>query len=495
MITRFIKTLGRHSSTARKLLCAGALLAGGVLPSSAQLKKVGTGTDQNAVNEYPTPFGNNKAGQKAVYLYTASEMTAAGLKPGWIDAMSFLVKATNSAIGHADLRFYVDSWSASDLTGSTVPAFSSLTLRWNNKTASYVPILGYNTFNFSAPYYWNGTDNIIVGTCFWSGIDLYNASVEMTRNLGFNGSRTFTASASTGLGSGVCDGARATAAATDSSKNRPNVYFMMHSDTCKLKPAAGSAKSSTTAYCVFDDSLELSLTGNTLAYGLSFQWQVSTSATGPWANLGSSSTTKVNIKTIQSVSSYYRCVVTCVATSVSDTSKVIYVPMAPPYNCDCASEATTIGKEKILSVKLAGVTNATPCGPATLGYSDFTSGALAIAPIDVEPGTGYTLETRLSSCDGSNSARAVKVYIDYDQSATYEVSEMVYANTYSALQPNPQLATGDFIIPVSAKKGLTTMRIIYAQTTSLSSISPCGKYTQGERRLPYQCPSIWQTYC
>lgn len=492
MITRLIKTLGRHSVYAGKLLCAGALL-GSVLPASAQLKKVGTGTTSNTSTTYPTPFGNRNAGQKAIYIYRASELVAAGFKPGWISSLSFLVTNTNSSVGHSDLRFYVDSWSGALPTN--VPTFTGMTLRWTDKLISYLPVLGYNTFNFSAPYYWNGLDDIAVGTCFWTGSDLFNASVEMTTGLSAGVSRTFVGAATTSLGSGICNGPRA-ASSADVPSSRPNAYFYMNSDTCKSKPTAGIAKSSTSQFCIFDDSLEVSLSGNSLAYGLSFQWQSATSASGPWTNMGSSSTSVINRKAVQTVSTYYRCIVTCTGAGSSDTSKPVYVPMAPPYNCDCASEATTTGKEKILSVKLGTMLNPTPCGPSMPGYLDFTTGVRAIPATDLEPGTSYTLETKLSSCDGSNSARAVKVFIDFDQSATYEISEMVYANTYSALQPNPQTAIGNFTVPTSAKKGLTTMRIVYSQTTSLSTVTACGKYAQGETQdypvniLPFGKPTV-----
>lgn len=480
MNTTFIKTRFRHFSLVKKLLCAGALLVGssGQEAGAQTWVKIGTGTTSNTVGTYPTPFGNRNAGQRAQYLYRAAELTAAGVKPGWIDAMGFFVTNTNSAVGHTSLKFFVGG-----TTTNTLPTafITDGPLRFYDKVLAYLPVDGWNDFNYSTPYYWNGTDNILVGTCFWSGSDFNNASVEWTTGLAPGSSQTFVAPKSSGAGIAVCTAPNASPAPTNQPTARPNIRFRVKSDTCNSKPIAGTAISDVPDFCILDvDSIQLSLVGNTLAFRVSFRWQSTTDTTGPWTFIGPADSTNTSKKVKQTTGTYYRCIVTCNATGQSDTSKKVYVPMAPPYNCDCASEAISAAEEKILSVKLAAMTNLTPCSVISLGYNDFTSGSKALPPVDLEPGTNYTLETRLGTCGSTDNSRAVKVFIDFDQSATYEVSEMVYANVYSAAQPNPQNAVGDFVVPLTAKKGKTTMRIIYGQATALADIKPCGKYPVGE---------------
>ncbi len=513
MNKRFIKTLSHHYSFAKKLICAGALLLSTQYNASAQFVKVGVGGGSNTVTTYPTPFGNDNAGQRAQYIYRAAELLAAGMKPGWIDTMGFLVTNTNFATGHTALKFFVGSPTSAATTGPTGTLFNEFApdpeLRYYDKFLAYLPMLGWNNFNFSSPYYWNGTDNILVSTCFWSGVDNKNASTEWTTPgdliaypsdpLTFyptwNGaSRTYVRAASTTAGIAVCDHNATTKGLGNPSSNRPNIQFRMNSDTCKLKPSAGIAASSVPEFCLLStDSIELSLKSNSLSFGLTFQWQMSPSLTGPWTNIGPVSGTKVNKMVYQTEATYYRCVVVCTFSSMSDTSKPILVNQAAPYKCDCTSESQSNLQEKILSVGLSAMFNATPCAPGAGLYEDFTA---SVAPAEVEPGTEYTVNIRLGSCDTFNKARAVKVWIDFNQSATYELSEMVYANTYSAVQPNPQNASGTFTIPTTAKKGLTTMRIVYGQGSLLSDITPCGLYNFGETQdyavnvLPFGKPTV-----
>ncbi|HTN16124.1 MAG TPA: hypothetical protein VL092_00480, partial [Chitinophagaceae bacterium] len=362
MNTRFTKNLDRHFSLTKKLLCAGALLLGSQNSAEAQWVKIGTGTTSNTATTYPTPFGNLNRGQKAFYIYPGAELAAAGLKPGFIDSLSFLVTDVNKALGHTDLRFFVGSG-----PGAATGTLTDGDLRFYDPVISYLPMLGWNSFGFRTPYYWNGTDNIMVSTCFYAGVGRENASVEWSDMGTAILARTLaTSSSSIGV---VCGDKTSGTTHTF----RPNIRFMNRKDTCLGKPDAGFATSTVTQFCLKDDSMQLNLTRNVLGYGLSFQWQSSPALAGTWVNLGTASTTKVEKKAIQTESSYYRCIVTCVASGAKDTSEPIYVPMAPPYNCDCISESKSNKEEKVLSVSLAGMSNSTPCSPSAGLYSDFTS--------------------------------------------------------------------------------------------------------------------------
>jgi gliding motility-associated-like protein len=498
MNTTFIKTSFRHFSLAKKLFCAGALLLSSLTDSSAQLIKIGTGITANSASQYPTPFGNDFSGQKAQYIYRASDLVAAGMKPGWIDSIGFRVLNITGTFLHTNLKFYIGSGTgtASGAAGALSAWQPGLDLVVFDPIIAYFPVLGMNTFKFSTPYYWNGTDNIVIGTCFWSGIASANAQVEWSRTTDSiptftNASRNYTSNlASTGIG--ICDytGAPTVApAANFLPSNRPNAYFSNKADTCSAMPAAGVAFASLPNppdFCLYDDSLTLGLTGVTLAVGLSFQWQSAPTATGPWTNLGAASTTKVSKKAYQTQSTFYRCIVSCVAKGFSATSTSVFVPQAPPYKCDCASNASDNTKEDILTVAVGSMYNTSPCSISDGLYEDYTGGARALPAIEMEPGTDYDITMRLGACDNVARGRAVKVFIDYNQDGKYEIinpageKEMVYANTYTSAQPVPQIANGTFVVPVTAKKGLTGMRIVYGQASALSDINPCGNYAAGE---------------
>ncbi len=478
MNTTFIKTQSRRFSFTKKILCASALLLGSNMAATAQWVKVGTGTTSNTSATYPTPFGNKNAGQKAQYIFRPSELRAAGIKPGWIDSLGFLVTNTNSAIGHTSLKFYVGSPKSAGvkdtLTGAlpATGAWEDLPLRFYDPAIAYLPVTGWNDFKFTTPYYWNGIDNIVVGTCFWSGLNNVNASTEFTTGLYSGASRTHTAPAASATGIAICDAI--TGATSNVPTSRPNIRFRAYSDTLLTKPTAGTPVSTVKEFCVKNDSMTLYLTGTRLTFGLSFQWQSRTSLTGTWADMAPASSTDLSIKAIQTVSTYYRCIVKNYA-SLSDTSAVLYVPQAAPFNCDCISESKDNTKEKVLNVNLEAIASSTPCTGITGYYTDSTKGI----PAELEPGTEYTLRLRLGSCDTFNRNRAVRVFIDYNQNTDYDISEMVYANAYSNLQPNPQNAVGTFTVPLTARKGLTTMRIVYGQGV-IADIAPCGIYNFGE---------------
>jgi hypothetical protein len=100
------------------------------------------------------------------------------------------------------------------------------------------------------------------------------------------------------------------------------IQFEMSSATpCSGMPTAGSATSSVLNGCS-GTPFNLSLTGQTQASGLAFQWQSGATATGPWANISGANT--LNYSTSQTANTWYRCRVSCgTDTANSDAVEVI----------------------------------------------------------------------------------------------------------------------------------------------------------------------------
>jgi trimeric autotransporter adhesin len=173
--------------------------------------QIGNGTLTNAATGYPAPYGNYYWGGKTQMIVPASELGAAGIVAGPISALSFnvidlnAVPALNSfyiSIGHSSL--------------SALTAFETgLTQVFSS--ASYTPVLGINTHNFSSPFIWDGVSSIVVETCFnnSSFISNGNASMEQTVTA-YNSTLTHRA-----------DNATVCAATTISitSQQRPNMRF------------------------------------------------------------------------------------------------------------------------------------------------------------------------------------------------------------------------------------------------------------------------------
>lgn len=97
---------------------------------------------------------------------------------------------------------------------------------------------------------------------------------------------------------------------------------------CSGTPTAGNAVANDTLFCGGAGNTTLSLTGSGLQTGgLTFQWQLSSSATGPWTDFGSNASS-INSGTISS-DTYFRCYVTCATGLTTDTSSIALVQVSP----------------------------------------------------------------------------------------------------------------------------------------------------------------------
>jgi len=122
---------------------------------------IGTGTTGNTGTSYPCPMQDYFEGSRMQYLYLASELAAAGMSPGPINAIKYNITALNTAtvIENYSIKIGATSLNSLVLTG------------WETVSSSvygpvnYTPVAGINTFTFSTPFNWNGTDNIIIEVC------------------------------------------------------------------------------------------------------------------------------------------------------------------------------------------------------------------------------------------------------------------------------------------------------------------------------------------
>lgn len=111
---------------------------------------------------------------------------------------------------------------------------------------------------------------------------------------------------------------------------------------CVSPPTAGTTVVSSTSICA-GTSLGLSLSGNTIGAGQTVQWQISSSATGPWTNIGPASTLSSYNYTINTPS-FFRAVVTCGTQSANSNAVAVNTrsSLAGNYtiNQNAASSAT-----------------------------------------------------------------------------------------------------------------------------------------------------------
>lgn len=166
-----------YSRLFQTLLLASTLLA---TPLQAQeWHTVGTGTATNGANGIPCPFGDIYAGQRAQYIYLASELSAAGLVAGdAIVKVRWVVTALNGSGMHENYTIRLGNTAASSLSGlQPNPTGASTT------PVDYQPVVGNNDFTLNTPFIWNGTSNLLVEVTHFSptyGTASANASVAFT---------------------------------------------------------------------------------------------------------------------------------------------------------------------------------------------------------------------------------------------------------------------------------------------------------------------------
>jgi hypothetical protein len=108
-------------------------------------------------------------------------------------------------------------------------------------------------------------------------------------------------------------------------------------------------------------------------------------------------------------------------------------------------------------------------------YTDFTS-----IQTNLFNGVTYPITITAGTCGGAYT-RYGKVYIDYNQNGLFtDPGEEVFAFGPTNWGQTVQAFSGSVTIPLTAPSGLTGMRVVVTETSSLTFVNPCGTYTWGE---------------
>lgn len=110
-----------------------------------------------------SPFDHYYGGFKTQNLITAAELTASGLMPGEINSLAFDVASG----GGLFQGFTLSIGTTAATTLSTTPVGSLTAVYTSTAPAGYTtPASGLAVFNFSTPFVWDGTSNIVIQTCY-----------------------------------------------------------------------------------------------------------------------------------------------------------------------------------------------------------------------------------------------------------------------------------------------------------------------------------------
>ena len=245
---------------------------------------------------------------------------------------------------------------------------------------------------------------------------------------------------------------------------------------CSGTPTAGATAASANPICPSVPTT-LSLTGATMGTGLTYQWQSSTDGI-TYTNI--SGATSSSYVATQTANTYYQCVLTC--SGNSSTSTPLLVTTNTFINCYCTSAALYTGDEEIWNVSIGTMNNSSTCattgGPgSTLNlYSNYTTN---VTPPILAATATYNLGVTIGMCGTYPYNNMTKVFIDFNQNGLFtDPGETVYASATATAGGGTINAL--VTIPSTASIGLTRMRIVNVETSSATSVNPCGTYGYGE---------------
>lgn len=273
--------------------------------------EIGTGTAVNTTTGV-SPININWRRRVIQMVYTQSELSAAGMSANsLVDQLGWFV--TQSPIySIPDYTIKLKHVTASNVSADLGPN------DWTDVRMgfTYSPISGgWDMIPFDQPFIWNGVDNIGVEIC-WSQIQpTFNGSGQLRINSvtgGMRHSQTDAAGTSCGVSPATVI------------NDRPHVRFRHAPNTiCSGTPNGGVAGASPLNTCQFNP-VSLSLTGHTLADGLTYQWFQSTNNVTYNMILGANSPNYITAVAFAG-NNYYRCQVTCTASGQSAYSSSILV--------------------------------------------------------------------------------------------------------------------------------------------------------------------------
>lgn len=188
-------------STVSATASAGTICVGSPSVLTAKIEKnvnvtIGNGTSTTGDTEELTAFCNRRSSYKIQTLYTAAELTAAGLTAGPITSVSYNIATLGSSASNSAFTVKIGTSALTALTdyvasGSFTTVFPA---------ANYTHAVGQNVINFSTPFNWDGTSNIIIEVTHTGVNSTNNAQTYYTNTTGnmvaynFNGAATGTLS-------------------------------------------------------------------------------------------------------------------------------------------------------------------------------------------------------------------------------------------------------------------------------------------------------------
>jgi hypothetical protein len=123
----------------------------------------GTAVTTTSTNNY-TPYSSLYEGARTQYLILASELQAQGVTAGNFNSLSFTVTASGAGtFAQSGFNIKLGHTAANSLSGYASPSGGFTTVY--GPVTEPAPGVGTKTHNFSTPFTWNGTSNVVIEIC------------------------------------------------------------------------------------------------------------------------------------------------------------------------------------------------------------------------------------------------------------------------------------------------------------------------------------------
>ena len=399
--------------------------------SQTSFHTIGTDSVRNSSGTFPSPYGNWFWGAKNQFLIRATELQASGMSAGDIYSISFDV-FTAATTSLDDFKVSLKLTTDPDLSTGLQTGFTIA-----SSPQSYSDINGWNLHDFSTPFFWDGTSNIIIETCFnnssWSfpGNAIMNMSTYSYTSTCIRRSDN----------SSVCNSTWT----NEDHFDRPNIKIEWQDPN--TPPAVDFNANSLT----------------TCSGTVNFN-DLSTNSPSSWLwdfGDGNSSTDQNPIHTYTSSGSYS---VTLTATNANGTNSLTQTNMITvnlggfsPTNPSCipATQNGTLGFG-ITNVNLNNLNVSS--GNAIEGYSDFTCDSTGLY-------VGLTYP--ISITHNSPTSHQCAVWIDFNNDGSFSISEEVIRTTSSLT------TTGSILIPSNSVLNIPLRMRVIADYDLSPTIDPC----------------------
>lgn len=306
--------------------------------TQAQTFTIGTQTTQSGTTGI-SPYNYFWESRHMQFVYRAAELTGAGASAGNITNLAFDI--SQLATGNPALVNYVVKMKHTTAVNPGTYDGTGLTTVFG--PASYQPtVTGFYDLTLSAPFTWNGTDNILVDVCWGVNVSpAYSSSGQVwlyaDATGGTPGMRNINSSTANQCGN-------ATTTNTANS-NKPRARFTISSAACSGTPAPGNTLASVNPVCNGNTTV-LSLQNATSGTGVTYQWY-----NGGGAISGANSSTYT--ATITATDNYY-CTVTCTNSGQSASSTTLAVNVDNSVAPGTASGPTSAVTYETLDYSLTG---------------------------------------------------------------------------------------------------------------------------------------------